>query len=164
MQGIVLFVCAGTSNEKTVVSQQVQTDAQLAALNEQYDQERTMLLDKLSEQMQEIKSMHDQQLAEVQAQLADSNQSVRKMHQHNEELEEQLKQVLVEYPRRMEKMEQDHEEALLNAVREALEPVDSELAALRKDRDDFLQLKKKYQELQALIEPFRVISFFSSLF
>jgi len=134
---------------------QVQTEAQLAALNEQCEEERTMLLGKLSEQTEEIKSIHQEQLENVQAQLSDTNKSLQQMRAENETLDQQIRHLMEEHPRRIEEMEHEHEQALLCVVSQAMEPVNKELEALRRDKDEFLALKKKYQELEALIEPFR---------
>ena len=101
-----------------------------------------MLLQKLSVQTREIEQFNSAKLADLQAQLTATQRS--------------LEQVRWESSRQMEQMEHDHEEAILTAVREALEPVDSELEALRKDREAYLLLQKDYQDLQARIEPFRV--------
>lgn len=120
----------------------VQTEAQIGALNEQYDQERSMLIEKLSVQMREIEEINSAKLSDLQTQLANSQQT--------------LEQLRLETSRQIERMEHEHEEAILNAVREALEPVDNELESLRKDREAYLLLQKEFQELQARIEPFRV--------
>lgn len=101
-----------------------------------------MLLQKLSVQTREIEQFNSAKLADLQAQLTTTQRS--------------LEEVRWESSRQMEQMEHDHEEAILTAVREALEPVDSELEALRKDREAYLLLQKDYQDLQARIEPFRV--------
>ena len=112
-----------------------------------------MLLQKLSVQTREIEQFNSAKLADLQAQLTATQRS--------------LEEVRWESSRQMEQMEHDHEEAILTAVREALEPVDSELEALRKDREAYLLLQKDYQDLQARIEPFRVSlksHFFRQLF
>lgn len=120
---------------------QVQTEAQLAALSEQYDQERAMLIEKLSVQTREIEEINSTKIQDLQTQLAESQRD--------------LEEIRWASLRQIEKMEHDHEEAILTAVREALEPVDNELESLRKDREAYLLLKKEYQDLQARIEPFR---------
>ncbi|KAI9563651.1 hypothetical protein GHT06_011115 [Daphnia sinensis] len=120
---------------------QVQTEAQLAALSEQYDQERAMLIEKLSVQTREIEEINSAKIQDLQTQLAESQRALEELRWSS------LRQI--------EQMEHDHEEAILTAVREALEPVDNELESLRKDREAYLLLKKEYQELQARIEPFR---------
>lgn len=114
----------------------------MAALNEQYDQERAMLIDKLAVQTREIEEINSAKINELQAQLSHTQSELEGLRQNT--------------ARQMERMEHDREEAVLTAVREALEPVDSELESLRKDREAYLLLKKEYQELQARIEPFRV--------
>ena len=135
---------------------QVQTEAQLIALNEQYEEERTMLLGKLSEQTEEMKSIHREQLAQVQSQLAKSNDSLQQIRAENDELSQQIQHLLEEHPQHLEQIRLEHEEALLEAARQAVAPVNKELEALRREHEDFLLLKSKYQELEALIGPFRV--------
>ena len=135
---------------------QVQTEAQLIALNEQYEEERTMLLGKLSEQTEEMKSIHREQLAQVQAELIESNESLQQIRAENDALSQQIKHLLDEHPQQLEQIRLEHEEAQLEAVRQAVAPFNKELEALRKEREDYLVLKNKYQELESLIEPFRV--------
>lgn len=134
---------------------QVQTEAQLIALNEQYEEERTMLLGKLSEQTEEMKSIHREQLAQVHAELIESNESLQQIRAENDALSQQIKHLLDEHPQQLEQIRLEHEEAQLEAVRQAVAPFNKELEALRKEREDYLVLKNKYQELESLIEPFR---------
>ncbi|EFX71129.1 hypothetical protein DAPPUDRAFT_309226 [Daphnia pulex] len=120
---------------------QVQTEAQLAAVTEQYDQERAMLVEKLSVQTREIEEINSTKIQDLQAQLVEIQNAFGEFRWSNS--------------RQIEQMEHDHEEAVLTAVRDALEPVDSELESLRKDREAYLLLQKEYADLQARIEPFR---------
>ncbi len=120
----------------------MQTEAQIAALNEQYEQERDMLLEKLSVQTREIEEFNSAKLADLQSQLTTTQRSLEELRWENS--------------RQIEQMEHEREEAILTAVREALEPVDNELDALRKDREAYLLLQKEYQDLLARIEPFKV--------
>jgi hypothetical protein len=120
----------------------VQTEAQLAAVTEQYDQERAMLVEKLSVQTREIEEINSTKIQDLQAQLVEIQNAFGEFRWSNS--------------RQIEQMEHDHEEAVLTAVRDALEPVDSELESLRKDREAYLLLQKEYADLQARIEPFRV--------
>lgn len=101
-----------------------------------------MLIEKLSVQTREIEEINATKLNELQAQLTVSHRT--------------LEELRWEHLRQLEQMDHDREEAILTAVREALDPVDNELESLRKDREAYLLLKKEYQELQARIEPFRV--------
>lgn len=101
-----------------------------------------MLIEKLSVQTREIEEINSTKIQDLQTQLAESQRD--------------LEEIRWASLRQIEKMEHDHEEAILTAVREALEPVDNELESLRKDREAYLLLKKEYQDLQARIEPFRV--------
>lgn len=119
-----------------------------------------MLLGKLSEQTEEMKSVHREQLAQVQAQLAESSESLHQIRAENDALNLQIQRLLVEHPQHLEQIRAEHEEALLEAARQAVAPVNKELEALRKEREDYLVLKNKYQELEALIGPFRVIRLF----
>ena len=50
--------------------------------------------------------------------------------------------------------QQRHDDILLQAVEDALEPVNKELDELRKDRQALLELQIEHQELKARIEPF----------
>lgn len=120
----------------------MQTEAQLAALSEQHDQERAMLVEKLSVQTREIEEINSAKIQDLQAQLVEIQNAFREFRWSTS--------------RQIEQMEHDHEEAVLTAVRDALEPVDSELESLRKDREAYLLLQKEYADLQARIEPFRV--------
>lgn len=120
----------------------MQTEAQLAAVTEQYDQERAMLVEKLSVQTREIEEINSTKIQDLQAQLVEIQNAFREFRWSTS--------------RQIEQMEHDHEEAVLTAVRDALEPVDSELESLRKDREAYLLLQKEYADLQARIEPFRV--------
>lgn len=120
----------------------MQTEAQLAALSEQYDQERAMLIEKLSVQTREIEEINSAKIQDLQAQLTSSQSKFEELRWSSSQ--------------QIEQMEHDHEEAILTAVREALEPVDNELESLRKDREAYLLLQKEYADLQARIEPFRV--------
>lgn len=117
---------------------QIQNEAQMAALHEQYDQERSMLLEKLSEQREEISKIHASELAALKAKLAQSERSLETERQ--------------ESARRLSEAELTSQAA----VRAVLEPVTAELEALRRDRENYLALQKVYQELQARIEPFKV--------
>ena len=101
-----------------------------------------MLIEKLAVQTREIEEINSAKISELQAQLTSSQRALEGLRKDS--------------LRQMEQMEHDREEAILTAVREALEPVDTELESLRKDREAYLLLKKEYQDLQARIEPFRV--------
>lgn len=120
----------------------MQTEAQLAAVTEQYDQERAMLVEKLSVQTREIEEINSSKIQDLQAQLV--------------EIQNAFGEFRWSTSQKIEQMEHDHEEAVLTAVRDALEPVDNELESLRKDREAYLLLQKEYADLQARIEPFRV--------
>ena len=121
---------------------QVQNEAQMAALHEQYDQERSMLLGKLSEQREEISQMHATEIAALKAKLAQSERS-------REALEQECARKLSEAERTSQA-----------AIRAVLEPVTIELEALRRDRESYLALKKEFQDLQSRIEPFKVMNTF----
>jgi len=102
-----------------------------------------------------MKSIHREQLAQVQSQLAKSNDSLQQIRAENDELSQQIQHLLEEHPQHLEQIRLEHEEALLGAARQAVAPVNKELEALRREHEDFLLLKSKYQELEALIGPFR---------
>lgn len=113
----------------------------MSALQEQFDEERAMLLEKLAEQRQEISQIHANETNALQAQLALSQQTVKDLQEENER---QFKELNA---------------ALLASV----EPLNAELETLRKDHESFLLLQKEYQELQARIEPFRVNKLFTTV-
>merc|ERR1712071_637013 len=98
-----------------------------------------------------MKSIHREQLAQVQSQLAKSNDSLQQIRAENDELSQQIQHLLEEHPQHLEQIRLEHEEALLGAARQAVAPVNKELEALRREHEDFLLLKSKYQELEALI-------------
>lgn len=106
----------------------------MAALQEQFDEERAMLLEKLAEQRQEISQIHANETSALQAQLALSQQTVKDLQEENARQFKELNAALFA----------------------SVEPLNRELEALRKDHENFLLLQKEYQELQARIEPFRV--------
>ena len=115
---------------------QIQTGAQLSALNEQYDQERSMLLGKMAES-------HALQTNELHTKLAQSQAAMEQFQREN--------------AIKMKNLEQERRDAILLAVQDAMEPLDDELNELRKDSQAYLLLQKEYAELKARIEPFRVI-------
>lgn len=117
-----------------LLNRQVQNEAQIAALNEQYDQERGMLLDKLAQQRQEISKMHASEKAALQAQLASAQRALEAKEMENARL-----------------LKEHHA-----AMHAAVDSLTSELESLRQDREKLHLLQKEYQELQARIEPFRV--------
>lgn len=117
-------------------------EAQLAALNEQYDQERAMLANKLGEQMRDIEEINARKLKEANDQLI--------------EMRHEYEQSKIGHIRQIELIEQQKEEAVLSAVSRALEPLETEIDDLRKDREELMKLRKQYEELQARIEPFWV--------
>jgi chromosome segregation ATPase len=114
---------------------QIQTEAQLSALNEQYDQERSMLLGKMAES-------HALQMNELHTKVAESQAA--------------LEQVRRDQSIQLKQLEQEHRDAILMAVQDAMEPLDDELNELRKERQAYLLLQKEYEELKDRIEPFRV--------
>ena len=115
---------------------QIQTEAQLSALNEQYDQERSMLLGKMAES-------HAHQMNDLQTKVAESQAA--------------LEQLRRDHTIQLKQLEQENRDAILMAVQDAMEPIDDELNELRKERQAYLLLQKEYEELKARIEPFRVI-------
>ena len=131
-------------------------DTQLAAMEEQHEEERSMLQARWNQQMDEISSQQQRQVSQVQRKVDEANSELEALRKENTNLRKQSTEVEEVFIQRMERLQLEHKEKLQTTVQQAMEPVEEELEAFRQEHDEYLKLKKKYQELLDMIEPFRV--------
>jgi hypothetical protein len=140
-----------------VVCFQIKMDTQLAAMEEQHEEERSMLQARWNQQMDEISSQQQRQVSQLQRKVDEANSELEVLRKENTNLRKQSNEVEEVFIQRMERLQLEHKEKLQTTVQQAMEPVEEELEALRVGHEEYLKLKKKYQELLDMIEPFRVI-------
>ncbi len=120
-------------------------DAQLAAMEEQHEEERAMMQARWSQQVQEVGALHQTQQVQLERRRDELERQLDEVQQQNQQLR-------LESQRAVEQLERRHQEMLSRQAAEA----ESEMDELRRHYEDYLLLKNQYQELQALVEPFRV--------
>lgn len=123
---------------------QIKMDAQLAAMEEQHEEERAMMQARWSQQVQEVGALHQTQQVQLERRRDELERQLDEVQQQNQQLR-------LESQRAVEQLERRHQEMLSRQAAEA----ESEMDELRRHYEDYLLLKNQYQELQALVEPFR---------
>ena len=133
-------------------------DAQLAAMNEQSEEERMMMQARWKQQMDEIATVHAAEKLQTDRRLLEAEATAAELRDEKKRLVDRVERSELELADRLQRLEAEHRVALKSAG----EAAQREAELRRQQDEEYERLKQQYDDLLAMIEPFRVRNLDSS--